>query len=102
MIVEHRGAGVIVKKKRFQENPLGPNSGRFEINGVAQAPYTVLTLTESQLAQTTFVAGMGSGDVINVSATDSILGQSTGTTVFTVSVPNVIRPTLTTSPVSAT
>jgi serralysin len=39
------------------DNTTAPNSGHFEINGVVQSAGAVHTLTSTQLAQTTFVAG---------------------------------------------
>src|SRR5262249_50753792 len=55
----------------FQQMTTDPNSGHFVVNGMAQAPNTLITLTAAQLAQTTFVAGSVSADIF-VDAFDGI------------------------------
>ncbi|WP_246755778.1 M10 family metallopeptidase [Bradyrhizobium sp. CCBAU 53338] len=53
------------------DNTTAPNSGHFEVNGVAQSAGAVHALTSSQLAQTIFVAGAaGVADDLFVIASD--------------------------------
>jgi hypothetical protein len=47
-----------------------PNSGHFVVNGVAQAERTVLDITASQLAQTSFLGGASSDDNLQIRAFD--------------------------------
>jgi hypothetical protein len=47
-----------------------PGGGHFEVNGVTQAAGQIFDVTAAQLAQTTFVVGLGGTDDILVGGTD--------------------------------
>jgi len=67
------------------------NSGHFEVNGVAQAPGTVIDITASQLAQTTFVIGTA-GDDLQIRAYDGALWSAADTAAwapFKISIANI-------------
>ena len=49
--------GDAITQYQLYDATTDPNSGHFEVNGVAQAAGTVITLTAAQFAQTTFVTG---------------------------------------------
>jgi Ca2+-binding RTX toxin-like protein len=81
-----------------------PNSGHFEINGVAQAAGTVIDVSAAQLAQTVFVTGMVS-DSLQIRALDGITWSASDTAPwapFTVSVPAYTAPTVNTADVNTT
>jgi hypothetical protein len=56
---------------QLYDNTTDPNSGHFAVNGVAQPAGTVITLTSSQFAQTTFVVGT-IGDTVQARAFDGM------------------------------
>jgi hypothetical protein len=56
----------------FQQMTTDPNSGHFEVNGVAQVPNTLINLSSTQLAQTTFVSGSIAADIV-VNAFDGMV-----------------------------
>jgi hypothetical protein len=65
------------------------SSGHFEINGVAQAAGTIITVTAAQLGQTTFVTGTVN-DALQIRAFDGLAwsaGDTASWAPFTISVP---------------
>jgi hypothetical protein len=76
-----------------------PNSGHFEVNGVAQAARTLINLTPSQYAQTTFITGLV-GDSLQVRASDGVnwsAADSAQWAPFTITIPPNNPPYLNTT-----
>ena len=81
-----------------------PASGHFVVNGVAQAPGTIIDITASQLAQTTFFT-VATSDVLQIRAYDGRDWSAADTAAwapFTVQVAPYTSPTLTTADVATT
>jgi len=79
-------------------------SGYFVINGVVQAARTVIDLTPSQVAQTSFVAGIGASDTVHIRAYDGFAWSAPDNgawSPFTVSVPPNHAPVVATAPMAA-
>jgi hypothetical protein len=74
-----------------------PSSGRFFINGVAQAAGTIIDVTPAQLAQTSFVTGTV-GDSIHIRASDG--ARLSDWSYFYISVPPNNAPVVTTNTVT--
>ncbi|HKQ43806.1 MAG TPA: hypothetical protein VJS47_00275, partial [Rhizomicrobium sp.] len=90
-----------ITKYQLWDGGRDPNSGHFEINGVAQAAGTIIEITAAQLGQTTFVTGI-LGDSLQTRAYDGISWSAADTapwSPFTVSVPDAV-PVVTTGNVS--
>jgi Ca2+-binding RTX toxin-like protein len=95
--------GDAMTRYQLWDSTRDPNSGHFEINGVAQAAGTIIDVSAAQLAQTTFVAGTVNDD-LQIRAFDGIAwsaADNASWSAFTVSVPAYTAPHVTTGPVNA-
>jgi hypothetical protein len=91
--------GDTITQYQLWDGTRDPSSGHFEINNVAQAPSTVITITAGQLSQTTFVTG-AVGDSLQIRASDGILwsaADNAAWATFTVSIPTNSVPQLSTT-----
>ena len=70
--------GDTITKYELWESSRDPNSGRFEINGVVQAPGTIIDVTAAQLSQVTFVTGTLNAD-LQIRANDGQLWSAADT-----------------------
>jgi len=98
------GDGDTMTRYQLWDSARDPNSGHFEINGVAQPAGTIIDITAAQLAQTTFVTGTVNDD-LQIRAFDGIVwsaADNASWAPFTVSVPAYTVPHVTTAGVSAT
>jgi hypothetical protein len=84
----------------FYDNNADPSSGHFTVNGVVQAADTTFAVSQAQLAQTTFTAGLLTSDDLFVNAWDG--NAFSGPQEFHVSVPADNAPVVTASELSAT
>jgi autotransporter-associated beta strand protein len=96
--------GDAITRYQLWDGTTDPSSGYFVVNGVAQAPRTVIDITAAQLAQTSFVTG-SIGDALQIRAYDGTAWSPDDSTghwaLFNVSVPVNHAPVLTTSDVAA-
>ncbi|MBA2589705.1 MAG: hypothetical protein H0U98_13900 [Alphaproteobacteria bacterium] len=95
--------GDTITKYQLWDTTTEPNSGHFVVNGVAQAPRTVIEISASQLAQVNFVAG-SIGDHLQIRAYDGIAWSAVDSaqwSPFNVTVAANRAPVLTTSDVAA-
>jgi len=95
--------GDTMTRYQLWDSTRDPNSGHFEINGVAQSAGTVIDITAAQLPQTTFVTGSVNDD-LQIRAFDGIswsAADNASWATFTVSVPAYTAPHVTTGPVNA-
>jgi hemolysin type calcium-binding protein len=91
--------GDAMTRYQLWDSTNNPNSGHFEVSGVAKPAWTVIDITAAQLAQTSFVAGTV-GDGIQIRAFDGVSWSAADTVQwapFTVTVPVDNAPVLTTS-----
>jgi len=83
-----------------------PNSGHWQVNGVAQAAGTVIDVTAAQLAQTFFVSGISASDSLQIRAFDGMDwsdGDNASWAPFTVTVATpYTAPTVNTNDVNTT
>jgi hypothetical protein len=77
------------------DNSTNANSGHFAVNGTAEPNGTVFSITEAQLAETTFVAGTGTTDNLYVIAYDGQNLSGPDYTAFHVTAPSLQPPVLT-------
>jgi hypothetical protein len=95
-------AGNSITEYQLWDSVDDPSTGHFVVNGVAQQGRTVIDITAAQLAQTTYVAGTV-GENLQIRAFDGIdwsAPASGAWSPFTVTVPQVPPPVLTTGPVT--
>jgi autotransporter-associated beta strand protein len=96
--------GDTITRYQLWDGTTDPSSGYFVVNGVAQAPRTVIDITAAQLAQTSFVTG-SVGDALQIRAYDGTAWSPDDSTghwaLFNVSVPINHAPVVTTSDVAA-
>jgi serralysin len=89
--------GYPITQYEFWDSTHDPNSGHFFVNGVEQAPGTIIDISASELAQTTFVTGSVS-NAIQVRAFDGINWSASDTAPWS---PFNVNISLTASPVDA-
>jgi len=96
-------AGLAITKYQIRDTTADPASGHFVVNGVAQAPGTVIEITTAQLAQTSFVTG-SVGDALEIRAFDGVNWSAPDTaswSPFNVSVAANRAPVVTTAAITA-
>ncbi len=62
--------GDTITRYQFWDETTDANSGRFTVNGVAQAARTLVDVSAGQLSQVSFVTGNGVADAIQMRAFD--------------------------------
>ncbi len=96
-------AGLAITKYQIRDTTADPASGHFVVNGVAQAPGTVIEITAAQLAQTSFVTG-SVGDALEIRAFDGVNWSAADTaswSPFNVSIAANRAPVVTTAAITA-
>jgi hypothetical protein len=71
--------GDTITRYRFWDGTADPSSGHFVLNGVDQAPRTVIDISPSQLSQLSFVAGTNTSDTLQIEAFDGAAWSSLDT-----------------------
>ncbi len=95
--------GDTITRYQLKDTSTDPNSGHFVVNGVAQAPGTVIDITAAQLSQVSFVTGVAA-DNIQIRAFDGSTWSAADNAAwspFTVSISANILPVVATSNITA-
>src|SRR6185295_17144593 len=103
LITVSDAAGDTITRYQLFDGTATPNSGHFVINGVVPADRSIIDITASHLAQTSFVTGFVN-DSLQIRAYDGVAwsaADNAGWSPFTVTVPANHAPVLSTSNVAA-
>jgi hypothetical protein len=95
--------GDAITEYQFWDATSDPSSGHFVVNGVAQAPRTVIDISAAQLAQVSFATG-SIGDALQIRAYDGTAWSAPDSAQwapFTVTVPANNAPVVTTADIAA-